>query len=131
MKDVIYDEYQNLVSEVLLRHSSLLDIITKLEQSVANTNRAAIKTITDCGCVSLNRISKEDNDSENYDSFYKFKIQDIEGNICEKCRDKIEEEYGNTFFYLTALANKLDINIYDVLLKEFNNMKTLGKFRLY
>ena len=40
----------------------------------------------------------------------------------------IEREIGNNLFYLTSLCNALDINLYDVLLKESDKMNTLGKF---
>lgn len=53
MSDIIYDQFQNLVQDVLIRHNSLLDIITKLDESNARVNRAAVKTITSCGCLSL------------------------------------------------------------------------------
>ena len=40
----------------------------------------------------------------------------------------IEREIGNNLFYLTSLCNALNINLYDVLLKESDKMNTLGKF---
>lgn len=130
MKDLIYDEFQNAVEDVLIRHSTLLDIITKLQGSVSNTNRAAIKTITSCGCMTLNS-AEDKGDIESYDDLKTKTKLDLGGEVCPVCREKIEEEMGDLLFYLAALGNKLDINLYDVLLKEYNKITTLGKFTLY
>ncbi|EET85405.1 conserved hypothetical protein [Clostridium carboxidivorans P7] len=53
MKDVIFDDFQNAVDESLLRHKSILDIMTKLQESNARINRAIAKSITNCGCIKL------------------------------------------------------------------------------
>ncbi|MDO5518739.1 MAG: DUF1573 domain-containing protein, partial [Clostridium sp.] len=45
-------------------------------------------------------------------------------------REVIEKEIGTNLFYLTSLCNSLNINLYDVLLKEYNKNQTLGKFNL-
>ena len=52
----------------------------------------------------------------------------MDGCLCESCREVIEREIGNNLFYLTSLCNILDINLYDVLLKESDKITTLGKF---
>ncbi|UXZ08938.1 hypothetical protein F1B95_11990 [Clostridium perfringens] len=52
----------------------------------------------------------------------------IKGDLCENCREVIERELGNNLFYLTSLCNALDLNLFDILLKEYNKMDTLGKF---
>ena len=52
----------------------------------------------------------------------------MDGCLCENCREVIEREIGNNLFYLTSLCNILDINLYDVLLKESDKITTLGKF---
>ncbi|MBN2259311.1 MAG: DUF1573 domain-containing protein [Clostridiales bacterium] len=131
MKDLIYDEFQNAVQDVTIRHSTLLDIITKLHQSTADSNRAVVKSITSCGCISLNTKKTEIPTDITLDEIKNFKHDHIEGTLCKNCQDAIEAELGNTFFYIAALCNKLDLNIYDVLLKEYNNITTLGKFSLY
>ena len=53
MKDVILGELQNKVNESLLRHKSILDILTKFRESNARINRAVVKSVTNCGCVTL------------------------------------------------------------------------------
>ena len=46
MKDLICDEFQNAVSELLIRHHSVLDVLSKFQESCARTNRATIKAVT-------------------------------------------------------------------------------------
>lgn len=133
MKDVIFDDFQNSVNESLLRHRSILDIMTKLQESEARINRAVAKTVTNCGCMSVEakkqnmEIHKEDIDLEDL----KYQLQThIAGKACDNCRDVLERELGNHLFYLASLCNVLDVNMYDVLLKEYDRIDTLGKFSL-
>jgi type II restriction/modification system DNA methylase subunit YeeA len=131
VKDLIYDEFQNAVQDVTIRHASLLDILTKLDQAMADSNRAVAKSITSCGCVSLNTKKPDIPKDITIEEMKALKHDHIEGALCQDCKDAIEEELGNTFFYIAALCNKLDLNIYDVMLKEYNNVTTLGKFSMY
>ena len=129
MKDIIFDSFQNEVNESLLRHKSILDILTKYTESSARINRAVIKSVTNCGCIKINaskQIIPKDDDSLN-DLSNCFKTH-IDGCLCESCREVVERELGNNLFYLTSLCNTLDINLYDVLLKENDKINTLGKF---
>lgn len=133
MKDVIFDDFQNSVNESLLRHRSILDILTKLQESEGRINRAVAKSITSCGCLQLDAKKSDaakDLDDLEIDSL-KNKLQThISGNLCDNCRDVIEREIGNNLFYLTSLCNLLDLNLYDILLKEYDKTETLGKYSL-
>ncbi len=46
MKDMIFQEYQSLINSQLLRHRSILDIITKYQEAVSRVNRAVVKSVT-------------------------------------------------------------------------------------
>ncbi|WP_040209969.1 hypothetical protein [Clostridium polynesiense] len=135
MKDVIFDDFQNSVNECLLRHRSILDILTKYQESQAKVNRAVAKAITNCGCIKLSAEKQhlpEEYDSEDT-SIRKLSEclkSHMEGNLCENCREVIEREMGNNIFYLTSLCNVLDLNLYDILIKEYDKINTLGKFNL-
>ena len=50
-KDLNCDDFQNQVEEVLIRHKSILDIITKLDEYTSRINRAVVKSVTSCGCI--------------------------------------------------------------------------------
>ena len=52
MKDLICDEFQNVVGDLLIRHHSILDILSKLSESSCRVNRCS-KTITNCGCMKI------------------------------------------------------------------------------
>ena len=129
MKDIIFDSFQNDISESLLRHKSILDVLTKYTESSARVNRVVAKAVTNCGCIKINAskqcLPKDDNSLESLSNCLK---THIDGCLCDNCREVIEREIGNNLFYLTSLCNLLDINLYDVLLKENDKITTLGKF---
>lgn len=129
MKDIIFDNFQNDVNESLIRHKSILDIMTKYTESSARVNRAVAKSVTNCGCINIS-ADKQATPSEN-DSLSDFSSSlenHLNGKLCDNCRDVIEREIGNNLFYLTSLCNSLDLNLYDILLKEQDKINTLGKF---
>jgi hypothetical protein len=131
MKDVIFDDFQNSINESLLRHKSILDIMTKLQDSQARINRAVAKSVTSCGCVEI-QASKQQlpNDEDDINTLNNCLKTHIKGSLCDNCRSVIESEIGNNLFYLTSLCNTLDINLYDVLIKELDKINTLGKYSL-
>ncbi|WP_294405871.1 DUF1573 domain-containing protein [uncultured Clostridium sp.] len=132
MKDIIFDDFQNCVNDSLIRHKSILDILTKYSESTSKVNRSIAKAVTQCGCISISAKKQRNSeinleceaDLKNYLSTH------VDGELCDKCREIIEREIGNNLFYLTALCNHLNMNLYDILLKEYNKSATLGKFNL-
>ncbi|EJO5349199.1 DUF1573 domain-containing protein [Clostridium botulinum] len=131
MKDVIFDDFQNSVNDSLLRHKSILDILTKYSESNARVNRAIAKSITNCGCVSVSAKKQQlPLDGINIEDLRNCLKSHVDGELCDNCRDVIEREIGNNLFYLTSLCNLLDLNLYDILLKEYNKINTLGKYSM-
>lgn len=134
MKDVIFDDFQNIVTESLIRHKSILDILTKLQESEARLNRAIAKSVTSCGCLEINAKKQElpDDlpDDVTLDQLHNLMQSHISGELCDNCREVLERELGNNFYYIASLCNVLDLNLYDVLLKEYNKLKVLGKYSL-
>ena len=128
IKDIIFDNFQNDVNESLLRHRSILDIMTKLNESNSRVNRALAKSVTNCGCIKISAEKQNYfDDNNNLDPSLS---THIEGILCNNCREVIETEIGNNIFYLTSLCNCLDLNLYDIFLKEENKMNILGKYTL-
>lgn len=135
MKDLIFDEFQNSIDSSLLRHKSILDILTKLQESEARVNRSVIKSVTNCGCIKINaqkqsvdfNICTEESECEHPDINLS---SHIDGNLCDNCRNVVEQEIGNHLFYLTSLCNALDLNLYDILLTEYKKTKTFDKISL-
>lgn len=133
MKDVIFDDFQNSVDESLLRHRSILDIITKLQESQARVNRAVAKSITNCGCIKVEAKKQyipANIDDLNLDTLSASLDTHMQGNLCKNCREVLERELGNNLFYITSLCNLLDLNLYDILLKEYDKISTLGKYTM-
>lgn len=131
MKDIIFDDFQNAVNESLIRHKSILDIITKLQESNGRINRAVAKSVTNCGCIKISAQKQQlpsEKDNMDIDSLKDCLKTHLEGKLCDNCREIIIEEIGNNLFYLTSLCNILNLNLYDILLKEYDKMNTLGKY---
>ncbi|MBW9154688.1 DUF1573 domain-containing protein [Clostridium estertheticum] len=132
MKDCIFDNFQNSVDESLLRHRSVLDVITKLQESDARVNRAVAKSVTNCGCIKLeekNIYTPPNIDDLNLDP-PAASHSPVQGALCENCREVLEKELGNNLFYITSLCNILGLNLYDILLKEYDKISTLGKYTM-
>lgn len=129
IKDLIYDDFQEKVSNVLIRHKSILDIISKLEQSNAKINRSVIKSTTICGCISINATKQDFNKKSMVEA--RDSLQNhVDGELCDICKEKIEKELGNHMFYIASLCNTLNLNLYDVLLKEYKKLDALGIYSL-
>lgn len=131
MKDLLYDHFQDSVGELLIRHKSILDVLTKFQESQSRVSRAVVKAVTSCGCIEID--SKKQNISEDVSlqELKNYMDTHLKGNLCSNCRDIIEKEMGNNLFYIAALCNVLDISMYDVLLKEYEKMNTLGIYNLF
>lgn len=123
-------DFQQQVSELLLRHRSLLDVVTKFSQSGASVNRAVAKSITECGCIELKPRHREFSEETGFDQALRQTAPDKQGELCENCLDAIRGEMGKNLFYLSALCNLLDINMEEVVAKEAQKCATLGFFNL-
>ena len=128
-KNISCNDFQNQVDDVLIRHKSILDIITKLEEYTSRINRAVVKSATSCGCIEIN-ATKQDYNKDSLEEIKNSMENHVKGNMCPGCKEILEEEIGAYLFYLAALCNTLDINMSDALLKEYSNMKALGIFGL-
>jgi hypothetical protein len=124
------EDFQRQVSELLLRHRSLLDVLSKHVQSAASVNRAVTKAVTECGCIELH-ARRQDFRSDLGIEELKLKLDHhISGSLCENCRDVLKYELGRQFFYMSALANLLGIRLDDVLEQESKKCATLGIFNM-
>lgn len=126
---LIYKDFQKQVSQVLIRHKSILDIITKLDQYNARINRALAKSVTNCGCISIN-ATKQDYDRDSFEEMLNAVNSHIKGTLCDNCKEVINEEIGSYFFYLAALCNSLDLDLDQIIKNEYNTIKTLGIYSL-
>lgn len=123
-------EFQDAVEEVLIRHRSILDSLSKFYESTSRVNRAITKTVTDCGCISINAIKQQFPQKESLKDCSKYMDSHIKGELCDHCREVIAEEFGNHLFYLTALCCLLDYSIEELFSLEYDRISTLGHFLL-
>lgn len=124
------DQFQATVKSLLIRHQSILDILSKGQETSARVNRAVIKAVTNCGCLSIDAHKKPLPDDVTLSDLRELLSSQLAGELCDNCRFIIETELGNQLFYIAALANALNINLSDILKKEEDKLSTLTIFNL-
>ncbi|MBO8158010.1 DUF1573 domain-containing protein [Thermosyntropha sp.] len=131
MKDLICDEFQNVVGELLIRHRSILDITSKLSEASSRVNRAIAKAVTECGCISIEASKMQiPKDIDSIKELKQYLDSHVRGKLCPNCEEIIINELGKMLFYSAALCNTLDISLYDVFIKEYKKSSTLGIFNM-
>ncbi|MGI6308564.1 MAG: DUF1573 domain-containing protein [Dethiobacteria bacterium] len=129
-KSTVISLFQDKVSELLLKHRSILDSISKHSESAIRVNRAIAKAVTSCGCISINAGKQQLPAEISLEECRKYMNSHLKGTLCENCQETIEEEIGKQLFYLTALCHLLDFQLEDIFEKEYERLNTLGYFHL-
>ena len=122
--------FQALVSEVLIRHRSILDVMTKLQESNSKVSRAVAKSVTNCGCLAISAGRQDLPPDTDFLSWKNHMESHLTGDLCPRCQEIVETELGQTFFYLAALCSLLHLDIEEILEKEKARISTLGLFNL-
>ena len=130
INDILVEDFQNVVSELLVRNRSILDIISKVQTSTGRVNRAVVKAVTHCGCIAVEGKKQSFPGEARVEALHGLVSTQVKGKLCDDCRSTIEEEIGGALFYLASLCNTLDISLYDVILKEKEKLSTLGGYCL-
>jgi len=130
VKDILVDEFQYTVQELLVRNKSIVDSITKYQDSNARVNRSIIKAVTQCGCLKINAKKQEVPEDGEFEEIRNAMETHLEGKLCENCRDQVEKDIGRNLFYLASICNTLDLNLYDIIIKEQDRVKMLGQYNL-
>ena len=97
--DIIYDDFQNSVNDSLLRHKSILDVLTKFSESNARVNRAIAKSVTNCGCIEVNAKKQKISEDNIINNLHDSLDDHLNGTLCESCREVIESEIANNLFW--------------------------------
>ena len=74
-------DFQTAVDEYLIRHRSVLDVLTKYQEATARVNRAIAKSVTECGCVEINAESANTPDQTAYSDLKQFMSSHLSGNL--------------------------------------------------
>jgi hypothetical protein len=106
----------------------VLDVLSKSQESNARVNRAVIKAVTSCGCLQVEARKKNIPPDASLSELKNYLESHLQGSICDNCKEIVEMEIGRSLFYLTALCNLLDLNLYDIFLKEHKKISTLRIF---
>ena len=122
-------DFQDSISKVLVRHKSVLDIMTKMDDYNSRINRAMVKAVTSCGCISID-AKKQEFTGESYKDLPNSLDSHLKGEMCDQCKEVIDLEMGNYLFYLTALCDTIGLSLNDVIQHEYDRNKTLGLFNL-
>lgn len=130
MSSMDLKDFQDQVSDLLLRHRSLLDVLSKYQQSNSSVNRSVVKAITECGCIEVN-AKKQNYDADMTAAQLKEMLAThVYGHLCEQCQEVVAAELGKSLFYMSALCNLLDVDLQDVLANESKKCSTLGFFNM-
>lgn len=124
------DDFQTQVSELLIRHRSVLDAMSKVQETASRINRSLTKAVTECGCVEVAAKKQTYDSSKNLEENKSYLDTHFTGPMCEHCRDVVTAELGKNLFYLAALCNITDIKLEDAPQKESTRLNTLGVFNL-
>ncbi|MBP1996455.1 DUF1573 domain-containing protein [Paenibacillus eucommiae] len=130
MDSLTLKQFQDQVSELLLRHRSLLDVLSKFQQSNAAVNRSVIKSITECGCIEVIAGKQAYHPEMTMQEAKDTLGTHVNGQLCENCREAVGTELGRNLFYMSALGNILDVDLEQVVEEESKKCSTLGFFNM-
>lgn len=122
--------FQAAVDEYLIRHRSVLDVITKYQEATARVNRAFVKAVTECGCIRITAARQHVPACAEYSDIKKYMSTHISGEPCEHCKEILAKELGHSLFYLAALCNLSGLDLHEIIHQEYKNVTTLGVFHL-
>jgi hypothetical protein len=123
-------DFQKNVEENLVRHFSVLDIVSKFQETNARVNRALFRAVTDCGCIQIDASKQVLPDDCSFEGIRNHVQSHLEGQLCENCRDVLEAEIGQNLFYLAGMCNALKLDLEEIIHKESQRVATLGIFHL-
>lgn len=130
MAEISEGTFQNVVTEYLIRHRSILDVQSKLAEAVARINRAVAKSVTNCGCIRIDAARQRFPSDLSMTELRDVMQTHLNGAVCERCREVLETEIGMALFYMAATCSLLNLDFGEVLRKEHGRTVSLGVFRL-
>ena len=122
MNDCI-TELTDTIDKYYKRNRSLVDTMSKAQLSTEKTMRAITKAATHCGCIEFCAKKQPAELDANVSVL-------ASGRLCDDCFDEIEKELGQSMFYLISLAVLLGYDPIEIIRRENQNIKMLGKFNL-
>ena len=130
MPDNCAKEFQQAVDTYLIRHRSIIDVLTKYQEATAKVNRAFAKAVTECGCIKVNAARQHIPPEATYSDLKQYMSTHLEGEPCSACKEVLTKEIGHSLFYMAALCNLSNLDLHEVMEKELDNVTTLGVYHL-
>ncbi len=124
------DTFQQTVNEYLIRHRSILDVQSKLSEASARINRAIAKSVTTCGCITIQAGRQRFPTELSIAEVRELMQSHLTGTLCDRCREVLETEIGSALFYLAATSSLFGLELEGILRKEHARVATLGVFHL-
>jgi hypothetical protein len=124
------ESFQDQVDAYLIRHRSILDVLSKLQEASARINRAIAKAVTSCGCISVSAHKQRFPSDVGLADVKNFLDTHVDGTLCDRCREAVETEIGAELFYVAGLCNVLGLDLGEIQEKEHSRIKSLGIFNL-
>jgi len=131
-RDIEHDcnDFQKTVSLHLIRHRSILDVMTKYQDACSRVNRAMAKSVTSCGCLKIVATKQALPADASLSEMSEYVKTHLEGHLCPNCADVIEEEMGRSLFFMAAICTLTGIDFHDILKRENDRITTLGVYSL-
>ncbi|MDI6717217.1 MAG: DUF1573 domain-containing protein [Actinomycetota bacterium] len=123
-------QLQSTASEYLVRHRSILDVMSKFQDSSAHINRSIVKAVTTCGCLEIDASKQSIPDNITLSEISNYVQTHLKGTLCPNCVEVLENELGAALFYLAGICNLLGLNMDSIISKENERLETLGVYSL-
>jgi len=123
-------DFQSIVDEALVRHRSVIDVMTKYQEATTRVNRALAKAVTECGCISITAQKQKVPADTEFKNIKNYMSNHISGEPCPTCKEILAKEMGHSLFYFAALCNLTGLNLESLINQEATNIKTLGVYHL-
>lgn len=123
-------DFQSIVDESLVRHRSIIDVMTKYQESTTRVSRALAKAVTECGCIAISAQKQKIPADTEFKDLKNFMSTHMSGEPCLACKEILAKEMGHSLFYMAALCNLTGLNLDTLIKQEADNIKTLGIYHL-
>jgi hypothetical protein len=124
------NDFQKTVSLHLIRHRSILDVMTKYQDACSRVNRALAKSVTSCGCLQVTAGKQDLPADASLSEMSEYVKTHLEGHLCPNCAEVIEEEMGKSMFFLAAICTLTGIDLHEIIKNENDRISTLGFYSL-
>ena len=99
LKNTVLDEFQYTSNDFLIRNRSILDSMTKMNDSCARISRTLVKAATHCGCISIRGEKQQAPGVSGMDEMkHHIKSHIKEGNYVKTAVDSLERDIGRNLF---------------------------------